>query len=84
MELANNLDCQARAREDIDRAVKVHGFTYEAFKDMKYLDQCIAEGVRLNPPVSTIDRYTRNDYKVSFWSVEILVRVLNQSEIVRI
>lgn len=67
MELANHVDCQARAREDIERAFKEHGFTYEAFKDMKYLDQCIAEGIRLHPPVSTIDRYTRNDYTVSFY-----------------
>lgn len=64
MELARNTKCQTRARHDILNAINLHGWTYEAFNEMKYLDQCIAEGLRLHPPVSTIDRYTRNNYKV--------------------
>ncbi|XP_057321580.1 cytochrome P450 6k1-like [Microplitis mediator] len=64
MELAKNKDYQDRAREDIKRAIDKHGWTFEAFNEMKYLDQCIAEGVRLHPSVSTIDRYTREDYKI--------------------
>ncbi|KAK0078337.1 hypothetical protein PV326_009434, partial [Microctonus aethiopoides] len=64
MELARNIKCQSRARHDILNAIDLHGWTYEAFNEMKYLDQCIAEGLRLHPPVSTIDRYTRNNYKI--------------------
>ena len=64
MELANNYEYQDKARKDIEKAIGKYGLTYEAFNDMKYLDQCIAEGVRLHPPVSTIDRYTRQNYKV--------------------
>lgn len=64
MELASYPEYQQKAREDINKAIEKHGLTYEAFNDMKYLDQCIAEGVRLHPPVSTIDRYTRQDYQV--------------------
>ncbi|KAI4502716.1 hypothetical protein M0802_001760 [Mischocyttarus mexicanus] len=64
MELANNMKCQERAREDINKAINKHGWTYEAFNEMKYLDQTIAEGLRLHPPVSTIDRYTRQDYQI--------------------
>lgn len=64
MEIAAHPEIQERARQDIERAIAKHGMTYEAFNDMKYLDQCLAEGVRLHPPVSTIDRYTRQDYKV--------------------
>ncbi|KAG6465215.1 hypothetical protein O3G_MSEX015006 [Manduca sexta] len=64
MELAKNKAYQDRARADIKRAIDKYGWTLEAFNDMKYLDQCIAEGVRLHPPVSTIDRYTHRDYKI--------------------
>ncbi|XP_051168310.1 cytochrome P450 6k1-like isoform X1 [Leptopilina boulardi] len=64
MELAKHSDFQQKAREDINASIEKHGLTYEAFNDMKYLDQCIAEGIRLHPPVSTIDRYTRNDYQI--------------------
>ncbi|OXU24125.1 hypothetical protein TSAR_013101 [Trichomalopsis sarcophagae] len=64
MELAAHPEIQERARQDIERSIKEHGMTYEAFNDMKYLDQCLAEGVRLHPPVSTIDRYTRQDYTI--------------------
>lgn len=66
MELARKKECQDKARAEILRSLQMHGLTYEAFNDMKYLDQCIAEGVRLHPSVSTIDRYTRQDYKVNF------------------
>ncbi|XP_032667814.1 uncharacterized protein LOC116842550 [Odontomachus brunneus] len=64
MELANHLECQQLAREDINAAIEKYGWTYEAFNNMKYLDQAIAEGLRLHPPVSTIDRYTREDYQI--------------------
>lgn len=64
MELANNMECQELARKDVNKAIDKYGWTYEAFNEMKYLDQAIAEGLRLHPPVSTIDRYTRQDYRV--------------------
>nr|XP_012218891.1 PREDICTED: cytochrome P450 6l1-like [Linepithema humile] len=65
MELANYPECQDLARQDINQAIAKHGWSYEAFNDMKYLDQVIAEALRLHPPVSTIDRYTRQDYRIS-------------------
>lgn len=68
MELAKHPEYQELARKDINRAIEKHGWTYEAFKDMKYLEQAILEGLRLHPPVSTIDRYTRQDYKVNLKS----------------
>lgn len=64
MELARKKECQDMAREDILNALDKHGWTYEAFNSMKYLDKCVAEGVRLHPSVSTIDRCTRKDYRV--------------------
>ena len=76
MELAIHPKYQEKARKDIEKAIEKHGLTYEAFNDMKYLDQCIAEGVRLHPPVSTIDRYTRQDYKVHLISKKIIKLIL--------
>ncbi|XP_043461775.1 cytochrome P450 6k1-like [Leptopilina heterotoma] len=64
MELAKHPEFQQKAREDINAAIEKHGLTYNAFNDMKYLDQCIAEGIRLHPPVATIDRNTRQDYQI--------------------
>ncbi|XP_043473067.1 cytochrome P450 6k1-like [Leptopilina heterotoma] len=64
MELAKHSEFQQKAREDVNAAIEKHGLTYEAFNDMKYLEQCIAEGIRLHPPVATIDRYTRQDYQI--------------------
>ncbi|XP_063549055.1 cytochrome P450 6k1-like [Cydia strobilella] len=64
MELARHPVIQQRAREDIQQAVKEHGWTYEGLKAMKYLNQCVAEGVRLHPPVSTVDRSAKEDYKI--------------------
>lgn len=68
MELAKHPEYQEEARKDINRAIEKHGWTYEAFQDMKYLEQTILESLRLHPPVSTIDRYTFEDYKVSLKS----------------
>nr|UEN71142.1 cytochrome P450 4AV17 [Meteorus pulchricornis] len=71
MELARNKEFQDRAREDILKAIKTHGWSYAAFNEMKFLGQCIAEGVRLHPPVSTIDRYTREDYTIPGTNITI-------------
>lgn len=68
MELARQKEYQEKARNDIMNAVEKYGWTYDAFNNMKYLDKCVAEGARLHPAVSTIDRCSRNDYKVQFSS----------------
>lgn len=64
MELAHHPEYQDLARQDIIRAISEHGWTYEAFNDMKYLDRVIAENLRLHPPLSFIDRYALEDYQV--------------------
>nr|NP_001296015.1 uncharacterized protein LOC105397321 [Plutella xylostella]AIJ00774.1 P450 CYP6 family protein 14 [Plutella xylostella] len=64
MELARSETHQVRARQEIQAAVKQHGWTFEAFSEMKFVDQCVLEGVRLHPPVSTIDRCARTDYHI--------------------
>ena len=67
LELTNHSEYQEKARKIIEIAIEKYGLTYEGFNEMKYLDQCIAEGVRLHPPVPSIDRYTREIYKVEIF-----------------
>ncbi|XP_012525678.1 cytochrome P450 6k1 [Monomorium pharaonis] len=64
MELAKHPEYQQLAREDINRAIEKHGWTFEAFQNMKYLEQTMLETLRLHPPVGTIDRCTLQDYKI--------------------
>ncbi|XP_034942074.1 cytochrome P450 6k1-like [Chelonus insularis] len=64
MELARHKEYQDRVRDEIKKTIEKNGWTYEAFNETKFLDQCIAEGIRLHPPVSTIDRKTRDDYTI--------------------
>ncbi|CAF4904835.1 unnamed protein product [Pieris macdunnoughi] len=63
MELAKNPQYQERARECIDEAVAKHGWTIEGLNAMKFLEQCVSEGLRMHPSVSTLDRYALEDYK---------------------
>ncbi|XP_014206459.1 cytochrome P450 6k1 [Copidosoma floridanum] len=63
-ELAGKPEYQEKARQEIEKAIEEYGMTYEAFNHMKYVDQCLNEGLRLHPPISTIDRVARNDYKI--------------------
>lgn len=65
MEIAKNKEVQEKARADVKRAVAEYGWTYEAFNEMKYLDQCAHEGLRMYPSVPFLDRRARVDYNVS-------------------
>ncbi|CAK1552775.1 unnamed protein product [Leptosia nina] len=64
MELARNKECQERARDCVQKAIAKHGWTFEGFNAMKYMDQVIAEGVRMHPAVPILDRYALEDYKI--------------------
>ncbi|CAK1552776.1 unnamed protein product [Leptosia nina] len=64
MELSKNQEFQERARESVLNAVAQHGWTIEGFNEMKYLDLCVSEGLRMHPSVSTLDRYALEDYKI--------------------
>lgn len=63
-ELAKQPDIQKRAREEIHKALKEQGLTYESFQSMKYLQQIISETLRLYPPAPLIDRICVKDYKL--------------------
>lgn len=63
-ELAGQRQCQEKARKDIVESIEKYGWSIKAFDEMKYLDKCVTEGLRLHPSVPTIDRYALNDYQV--------------------
>ncbi|KAG4078613.1 hypothetical protein HA402_008470 [Bradysia odoriphaga] len=63
-ELARNPEVQQKAYEDIvDTLAKHDGqLTYESLNDMKYLEQCIEETLRVHPPFEAGARQCTKDY----------------------
>ncbi|XP_049874738.1 cytochrome P450 6B2-like [Pectinophora gossypiella] len=57
-QLAFNPDCQEKAQEEIDRVLAKYGnkLTYEAINDLKYLEMCFFEGMRMYPSVGYLVR----------------------------
>ncbi|XP_049535739.1 probable cytochrome P450 6a14 [Anopheles darlingi] len=65
-ELANNPDIQEKVREEIIGKLQLHDnqITYEALKEMTYLDQIINETLRMYPPVPQLIRVATKPYPV--------------------
>ncbi|XP_053695594.1 probable cytochrome P450 6a14 [Sabethes cyaneus] len=64
-ELALRPELQEKARKDVLEAIRKHGsITYEAIQDMKYVDYCLSESLRMYPPVSNLLRSVTKPYKV--------------------
>ncbi|XP_065367004.1 uncharacterized protein LOC135959837 [Calliphora vicina] len=65
-ELAQHEDIQQKAREQVIQVLEQHNqeFSYEAMKEMVYLDQIIAETLRLYTVLPLISRQALEDYPV--------------------
>nr|ANS06310.1 cytochrome P450 [Agasicles hygrophila] len=65
-ELAQNREIQDRAREEIRRVLKHYDdeLTYDALKEMEYLEQILSETLRKYPPGYNIPRVCSKDFKV--------------------
>ncbi|XP_063929995.1 cytochrome P450 6a8-like [Zophobas morio] len=65
-ELAKNPDIQDKLRDEINSVVAKHNgkVTYEALREMKYMDQVINETLRKYPPGGVLGRECTQDYKV--------------------
>lgn len=65
-ELAKNQDIQDRVRKEIDNVLAEHKgeVTYESINDLKLLELCIDETLRLYPPVFNLIRKCTKEWKL--------------------
>nr|WLK66391.1 cytochrome P450 [Eocanthecona furcellata] len=64
-ELSLAKHCQEKARQEVRRVLKKHGgYSWEAVKDMKYLEQCIQETLRIHPSLQFIFRMNNRDTEI--------------------
>ncbi|CAB3365204.1 Hypothetical predicted protein [Cloeon dipterum] len=73
LELATNPDVQRKLQDDIDRALSNHNgkLTYDALKEMKYLDAVIQESLRKYPPAGNVMRVCTKNYIIPGTNVQI-------------
>ncbi|XP_049285220.1 probable cytochrome P450 6a14 isoform X2 [Anopheles funestus] len=72
-ELAHNPDIQERVRAEVLEKLKLHDnqITYDALKEMTYLDQVINETLRMYPPVPQLIRVATQPYAVAGTNVTL-------------
>lgn len=66
-ELARNPEIQKKAQLEIDRALKASGqndFTYDILSELKYLQYCIDEALRIYPIVPLLFRVCTEEFKI--------------------
>lgn len=67
-ELCKNPSVQLKVQEELDEVFGINGnfddVTYEMFNNLKYLECCIDETLRLYPPLSILFRTCTKDYKI--------------------
>ncbi|XP_059618287.1 probable cytochrome P450 6d5 [Phlebotomus argentipes] len=65
-ELAKNPDIQAKVQTEIDEVTKKYDgkITYESVNEMKYLESCIDETLRMYGPVPVLNRECTREYKL--------------------
>ncbi|XP_055545123.1 probable cytochrome P450 6a14 [Wyeomyia smithii] len=66
-ELAANLDIQTKTREEIKRILKKYNgnITYEALKEMTYLEQVVNETLRKHPPLGNLMRIANERFRLT-------------------
>ncbi|XP_050508500.1 cytochrome P450 6a8-like [Diabrotica virgifera virgifera] len=65
-ELAKNPDVQSKLRSEINRVLAKHDnkLTYDALMDMKYLEHCVDEALRIYPIFPILGRGCKEDYPI--------------------
>ncbi|XP_055712892.1 probable cytochrome P450 6d5 isoform X2 [Phlebotomus papatasi] len=65
-EMARNHDCQEKVQKEIDEVLGSHDgkWSYEAIMEMKYLEDCIDETLRMYPPIPLLNRECTTDYLI--------------------
>lgn len=72
-ELAKNKHIQKKAQNEIDTIMTKYKneWTYDCIQDMKYIDQCLDESLRLYPPAPFILRNCVQDYTIEDSNITI-------------
>lgn len=65
-EMARNEDIQNRVRKEIDEIIAQHNgeITFESINEMKLLEMCVDETLRMYPPVFNLVRECTKDWKM--------------------
>ncbi|XP_022186035.2 cytochrome P450 6B7 [Nilaparvata lugens] len=63
-EMAHKPEVLAKVHQEIDEFTAGGQFTYEAVRDMKYLENVLNETLRLHPPGSILARFCTESYKI--------------------
>ncbi|KAJ6649781.1 putative cytochrome P450 6a14 [Pseudolycoriella hygida] len=72
-EMSRKPEIQRRAQQEIDAVLKQYDgkLTYESIAEMKYVDRCVDETLRLHPAFGTIARECTKDYKIADTNIVI-------------
>ncbi|XP_058813403.1 probable cytochrome P450 6a14 [Topomyia yanbarensis] len=72
-ELAANLNVQDKLRDEIKLVLAANGgqITYEALKEMTYMEQVINETLRIHPPLGNLIRIANEPYRLTSPNVTI-------------
>ncbi|XP_070495511.1 probable cytochrome P450 6d5 [Chironomus tepperi] len=64
IELARNPELQKKAQNEVDEVFQAFDVTYDAVKNLKYLEACMLEALRKYPPAPIHSRECTKDYKI--------------------
>ncbi|XP_073954723.1 cytochrome P450 6B2-like [Choristoneura fumiferana] len=72
-ELAHHPEYQNKCQEEIDEVLARHGnkLSYEAVKELKYLDMCFSEGMRIFPSLGYLMRKCEKPYTIPDTNITI-------------
>jgi cytochrome P450 family 6 len=63
-EIVKHPEILSKVQEEIDQVFGAEGITYDSVKNLKYLDCCMMEALRMYPAVPLITRECTKDYKI--------------------
>lgn len=71
LDLALNSNLQERAREEVNKIWKSDDLSYDQVKEMRFLEGCLKESLRLHPPVGHLTRSCGKTYTIPGTSLTI-------------